>query len=96
VPHASPTRQTTPAPSLRLANAALAAIGLLALGAMIGGWATTQPVRSPTDAVTGLAVDPNGNFLYRTFASGRIERLVLGRGVTKEGTTAEWEFFIER
>ena len=84
-----PNKTDSPAPRVHPLNIAFAAVGLLGLGVMIGGWTTTRPARMPDDAVTGIAVDPNGNFLYRTFASGRVDRLVLGRGVTKQGTTAK-------
>ena len=79
---------------IHLANVALAAIGLIGIGVMIGGW-SNQPARNTRSSVTGIAVDPNDNFLYRTFDDGRGERLVLGRGVTNTGTTAEWKIFKE-
>ena len=81
------------------ASIALAAVGCLGIGAMIGGWAAEQPANRRNAApaargeVTGLAVDSRSNFLYRTFADGRVERLVLGQGVTQQGTTAEWQPF---
>jgi hypothetical protein len=76
----------------------LAAVGCLGIGAMLGGLAAeqpaTRPAAQPTRAqVTGLAVDSRNNFLYRTFADGRVERLVLGQGVTANGTTAQWQRF---
>lgn len=81
------------------ANLVLAAVGCIGIGAMIGGWTAEQPAQrrsAPTAGsgqVTGLAVDSRSNFLYRTFSNGRVERLVLGQGVTANGTTADWQPF---
>ena len=54
--------------------------------------ATEREVPAAAGQVTGLAADSRG-YLYRTFASGRVERLLLGAGVDGDGTTAEWELF---
>ena len=75
-------------------NALFAAVGLLGTGIMIGGWTTAQTsAQQNPGEVTGIAIDSNSQYLYRTFKGGKVERLVLGRGLTASGTTAEWQRF---
>ena len=83
----------TESTKIRSANILLAAVGLVGIGVMIGGWTNAQPASTPQRTVTGIAVDPTNNYLYRTYSTGRVERLVLGQGVTQRGTTANWEVF---
>lgn len=82
------------------ANAILCAVGCIGIGTMLGGWVAEQPaMHNNPDAsrgqVAGIAIDARDNYLYRTFTNGRVERLLLGQGVTRSGTTAGWQLFKE-
>ncbi len=72
------------------ASFVLAAVGCIGIGAMIGGWSNTADAAGK---VTGISIDTSGNYMYRAFESGRVERLQMSRGVTSGGTTASWTVF---
>ena len=77
------------------ANVVLGAIGLVGIGAMIGGMAGEQPGRSGNRATGGqpVGIAADGQRLYRLNTNGSVDYLDTRAALGEDGTTAEWRVF---